>query len=92
MELHISRRRKYFKPMLAIQESVETIFLLTSPPSATPILLVKALSTSVFVQIIITNNYHWIIIKVRKTKKSAQEAISRDNFITMRVLMFSIRV
>ena len=84
-------RRHYFKPMLSRWESVETILLLTAPPSVTPIFLVKALSTPGVVQLILTDNYHWIRRNVIKFKKSVQEAISRDNLTTKRVCMFSRR-
>ena len=65
--------------------------LVDRTPSATPSFPVKSLSTPGFVQRIITDNYHWIIIKVRKFQKGVQEVISRDDLTTKWVHMFSRR-
>ena len=61
----LSRRRKYFKPILTIIESVDTILSSNTPPITTPIFLAKPFTTPVGVQWIITDNYHWIRRKVR---------------------------
>ena len=75
--------------MLARWESVGTIFSLTTPPSATPRFLNKALSTPRVVKIIITYYYNLIRRRVINiSKKQFQEAVSRDNLTTKRVCMF----
>ena len=63
---------------------------MTTPTSAITRFLVKALSTTGVVQIIITEDYHWIRIKSIHIKFS-QKAISRDNITTKRVHIFSRR-
>ena len=68
-------RTHYFKPMIAVWESVETTFLSITTPIAAPGFTVKTLSTTGVVQRVITEGYHWIRIRVRKTKKN----FSRSN-------------
>ena len=65
--------------------------LIDLTPIAPLSLLLKALSTHKALQIIITDEYHWIRTEVRKIKKRFQDAISRENLTTNQVFMFSRR-
>ena len=56
--------------MLEVWDNVETIFLLTAPPSSTLRFPVKVLTDPGVVQIIITGGYHWLRRKVIVFQKS----------------------
>ena len=89
IETSLREIMRNFKLMLEIWESVETIFLSTAPPSATPIFLVKASSTHGVLQRIITDNYHWVRINVRKCpKKCPSGHIRRQPYHKMGLYVF----
>ena len=77
---HLSRRRHYFKPMLARWDSIEIILSLNASPSVTLRFMVKAFSTPGVVRRIVTDNYHWIRRKVRNLKNCPWGHIKRKPY------------
>ena len=65
--------------MLEIWDIVETILPLTAPPSSTPSFLLKAFITPGGTQMIIKDDFCWIIIKVIEFQNIVWEFISRYN-------------